>query len=406
MSQTHLPRIGRRGVLLGLTALAAAGPARLAVADVAAPAAQIMDRRLVVILLRGAMDGLHAVVPYGDPDYATLRGALALAEPGAEGGVLDLGGSFGLHPKLTELHALYARGELLPVHAVAGPYRTRSHFDGQDLMEGGGEQRLESGWLNRALTHIPESAGQPARTGLALGLDLPLLMRGEAPVGMWAPPRATRPEPDLYARMAELLHADPVIGPSVTEGMRGRGYATGALSAGAPIPGNQGGFTRLAHAAGRMLARVDGPRVAALELGGWDTHAGQAQRIDPVLVQLDRGIAALRVQLGEAWSRTAVLAITEFGRTARANGNLGTDHGTGGAAFLAGGAVQGGRVLTNWPGLKRDALFENRDLQPTRDLRGLAKALLRDHLRLPDNAVDAAFPGSAAVAPEGGLLRA
>ncbi|WP_439599370.1 DUF1501 domain-containing protein [Falsiroseomonas sp.] len=402
---SHLPRLGRRGFLLGLTALAAAGPARLAVADVA-PAAQIMDRRLVVILLRGAMDGLHAVVPYGDPDYAALRGELALKDPGQEGGVLDLGGQFGLHPKLAALHGMYAQGELLPVHAIAGPYRTRSHFDGQDLMEGGGLQRLESGWLNRALTHIPESAGQPARTGLALGLDLPLLMRGEAPVGMWAPPRPTRPEPDLYARMAELLHEDAVLGPTVLEGMRGRGYAVGALSMGGAIPTNQGGFTRLAAAAGRMLARPDGPRVAALELGGWDTHAGQAQRIDPVLVQLDRGIAALRTELGEAWSRTAVLAITEFGRTARANGNLGTDHGTGGAAFLAGGAVRGGRVLANWPGLKRENLFENRDLQPTRDLRALAKALLRDHLRLSDGAVAAAFPGSEDVAAEGGLLRA
>ncbi|MGX9962141.1 DUF1501 domain-containing protein [Roseomonas sp. F4] len=409
MTRTHLPRphlpsLGRRGFLLGLTALAAAGQARLAVADAPGPG-HVADRRLVVILLRGAMDGLHAVVPYGDPDYAALRGALAMPEPGQEGGALDLGGMFGLHPKLTALHGLYGEGQLLPVHAIAGPYRTRSHFDGQDLMEGGGLQRLESGWLNRALTHMPEAAGQPARTGLALGLDLPLLMRGDAPVGMWAPPRATRPEPDLYARMAELLHADETIGPAVTEGMRGRGYAAGALAAGSPLA-NQGGFMRLASAAGRMLAQADGPRVAALELGGWDTHAGQAGRMEPVLIQLDRGIAALRGQLGEAWSKTAVLAITEFGRTARANGNLGTDHGTGGAAFLAGGAVRGGRVLTNWPGLKRDSLFENRDLQPTRDLRALAKALLREHLRLPQSAVDAAFPNSDEIAAEAGLLRA
>jgi uncharacterized protein (DUF1501 family) len=395
---THLPRPGRRGVLLGLAALAAAGPARLAFAD----AAPDTDRRLVVILLRGAMDGMHALVPYGDPDYATLRGALAMPEPGAEGGVLDLGGMFGLHPRLAALHAMYGRGELLPVHAIAGPYRTRSHFDGQDLMEGGSPQRLASGWLNRALTHLPQ--GNAARTGLALGLDLPLLMRGAEPVGMWAPPRPTRPEPDLYARLHDLLHDDPLIGPSVAEGLRGRGYSAGALAVGGALP-PQGGFLRLAAAAGRLLARADGPRIAALEIGGWDTHAGQAGRIEPVLGQLDGGIEAMRLQLGAAWAQTAVLCITEFGRTARANGNLGTDHGTGGAAFLAGGAVRGGRVLADWPGLTRDALFENRDLRPTRDLRALAKALLRDHLRLGDAAVAAAFPDSAEVAPEAGLLR-
>lgn len=395
----HLPTLGRRGLLLGLAAVAAAGQARLAFA--AAPPAT--DRRLVVILLRGAMDGLHVVVPYGDPDYAGLRGALALPEPGQEGGVLDLGGVFGLHPKLTALHGLYRENALLPVQAVAGPYRTRSHFDGQDLLEGGGTQRLDSGWLNRALSHMPE-AGRPARPGLALGLDLPLLMRGPQPVGMWAPPRPTRPEPDLYLRMAELLHADPVLGTAVQEGMRGRGYAAGAIG-GTPLTAT-GGFPRLAAAAGRLLARADGPRIAAMEVGGWDTHVAQAARIDPVLLQLDRGIAALRAELGPAWAQTAVLCVTEFGRTARVNGNLGTDHGTGGAAFLAGGAVAGGRVLADWPGLKAGALFENRDLQPTRDLRALAKALLRDHLRLPEAAVAAAFPGSDAVAPEAGLIRA
>lgn len=397
----HLPRIGRRGLLLGLTALAAAGPSRLAIAD---PAAEAGEQRLVVVLLRGAMDGMHTLVPYGDPDYAELRGPIALPGPGQEGGVLDLGGRFGLHPRLATLHRFYTEGSLLPLHAVAGPYRTRSHFDGQDLMEGGGAQRLDSGWLNRALGGLHEPS-RTARTGLALGLDLPLLLRGAEPVGMWAPPRPTRPEPDLYARIADMLHDDPAIGPSVAEGLRGRGFAADALNAGAPLQ-TPGGFARLAAAAGRLLARVDGPRVAALELGGWDTHATQTERIDPVLAELDGGLGQLRAQLGAAWAQTAVLCITEFGRTARVNGNLGTDHGTGGAAFLAGGAVRGGRVVADWPGLSRAALFENRDLQPTRDLRAIAKALLRDHLRLTDQAVAAAFPGSEDVAPESGLLRA
>jgi uncharacterized protein (DUF1501 family) len=397
----HLPAIGRRGLLLGLSALAASGGARAAFAQGAGPAA---DKRLVVVILRGAMDGLHVVAPYGDPGFAALRPGLALPEPGREGGLLDLGGVFGLHPLLPSLHRLYAANEALAVHAVAGPYRTRSHFDGQDLLEGGGEQRLTSGWLNRALSALPGDRGRPSRRGIALGLDLPLVIRGPQAVGMWAPPRPARPEPDLYARMAELLRADPVIAPQLAEGLRGRGYAGQVLDRGGPIEA-EGGFPRLAAAAGRLLAAPDGPRIAAMELGGWDTHVAQEQRIGPVLTQLDRGIAALRAGLGAAWRHTVVLCVTEFGRTARVNGNLGTDHGTGGAAFLAGGAVRGGRVLADWPGLHPDQLFENRDLRPTRDLRAIAKGLLRDHLRLPPAAIAAAFPGSDGVAPEGGLLR-
>ena len=393
-------RLTRRGLLVGLTALASAGGARLAVAET--PGAR-REARLVVILLRGAMDGLHVVPPYGDPNYARLRGALALAEPGREDGVRDLGGLFGLHPLLSGLHGFYGEGSLLPVHAVAGPYRTRSHFEGQDLMEGGGAQRLASGWLNRALHAIPDGTGD-ARAGMALGPDLPLILRGSRPVGMWAPPGQVRPHPDLYLRMAELLHADDTLGPALREGLRGRGYAANALAHGSAMQ-DLTGFVRLAATGGRMLAQPDGPRVAAMELGGWDTHVGQADRIGPVLVQLDRGILALRAELGAAWTQTAVLCITEFGRTAGVNGNLGTDHGTGSAAFLAGGAIRGGRVLADWPGLAPAALFENRDLQPTRDLRALAKALLRDHLGLPPEAVNAAFPDSLAVTPETGILR-
>ncbi|MBE9603956.1 DUF1501 domain-containing protein [Acetobacteraceae bacterium H6797] len=398
---THLPRIGRRGLLLGFSALAMAGQSRLAFAQtplVTTPG----DPRLVVVILRGAMDGMAALAPYGDPNYRALRGEIALPEPGQEGGLLDCGGFFGLNPKLQVLHRFYTEGSLLPVHAVAGPYRNRSHFEAQDMMESGAAQRLTSGWLNRALAAMPARPADEPEAGLALGLDLPLLMRGRQEVGMWAPPRPVRPPPDLYARMAEGLHADPLLGPAVIEGLRGRNYATTVLAA---EPGPPRGFALLAGAAGRMLASPRGPRVAAMEIGGWDTHAQQAQRLGQPLSQLDEGLGALREQLGEAWARTAVLVMTEFGRTARANGNLGTDHGTGGLAFLAGGAVAGGRVLADWPGLADGQLYENRDLQPTRDLRAIAKALLGGHLGLNAAAVAAAFPGSDAVTAERGLLR-
>jgi len=386
----------RRGLLLGLGATLALGGTRAAFAEAHG------ERRLVVILLRGALDGLYAVQPYGDPGFAELRGPLALPEPGREGGVLELGGFFGLHPALARLHRLYAAKEALLIHAVAGPYRSRSHFEAQDLLEAGTGQRMTSGWLNRALQAMP--AGGPARPGLAVGTGVPLLLRGPAPVGSYAPPGLERPSPDLIHRLAALQDSDLRLGPAFREGMRARGYAETVI--GADTDPERGAFPRLAAAAGRLLAERDGPRVAALEIGGWDTHAAQANRIAGPLRALDAGIAGLQASLGPAWAQTAVLVVTEFGRTARVNGNGGTDHGTGGVAFLLGGAVAGGRVLTDWPGLHPGDLFENRDLRPTADLRAVAKALLRGHLRLTDRAVAAAFPGSEAVAPMAGLLRA
>lgn len=412
MSGTAMPRAGtsaaetgaphasfsptRRGLLLGLGTSLVVGGTRAAFASVPG------ERRFVVVLLRGALDGLFAVQPYGDPHFAALRGPLALPEPGRERGLLDLGGRFGLHPALPELHALHAAGEALTVHAVAGPHRSRSHFEAQDLLEGGGEQRLTSGWLNRALQAMP--AGDRARTGLAVGTGLPLLLRGPAPVGTYAPATSDPLSPDLMARLAGLHDADPRLGPAFREGMRARGFAEAALGPDEAEAG-RASFPRLAAVTGRLLAEPGGPRVAVLEIGGWDTHAQQAGRIVAPLRALDAGLAALRTALGPHWRETAVLVVTEFGRTARVNGSLGTDHGTGGVAFVVGGTVAGGRVVADWPGLAPDRLFENRDLQPTADLRSLAKALLADHLRLPPEAVARAFPGSEAAAPLRGLVR-
>lgn len=386
----------RRGLLLGLGATLTLGRSRAAFAQVPG------EQRLVVVLLRGALDGLHVVQPYADPGLATLRRALALPEPGREHGLLDLGGRFGLHPALTGLHDLYRQNQALIVHAVAGPYRGRSHFDGQDLLEAGAEERLNSGWLNRALQAMPTTSR--ARPGLALGTGVPLLLRGPAPVGSYAPPEMDRPSPDLMHRIAALQQPGSLLGRAFEEGLRSRGVADSALGT---MGGdqNQDSFSQLAGAAGRLLAERDGPRVAALEIGGWDTHAVQTTRIVPPLRTLDSGLMQLRQALGPHWAQTAVLVITEFGRTARVNGNLGTDHGTGSVAFLLGGAVAGGKVAGDFPGLSRDALFEDRDLQPTTDLRSIAKALLRDHLRLDPRAVAQAFPGSDAIVPMGGLVQ-
>lgn len=395
----HLPAFGRRAALLGLAAALTLPRARVAFAD--APG----EARLAVVLLRGGLDGLYAVQPYGEADFRELRGPLALPEPGQEGGLLDLGGRFGLHPRMPQLHAMYAANEALVVHAVAGNWRSRSHFTAQDLLESGADQVMGSGWLNRALGALPPRPGaQPA--GLAVGADLPLLMRGAARVGTYAPRGSQVPPPDLLARIVELNAADPLTGPAIAEGLRARGFATETLgqdAAARPQPG--GAFRALALSAGRLMAQPQGPRVAAFELGGWDTHAAQVNRLNAPLFQLDEGLGALKEALGGHWRRTAVLVVTEFGRTARVNGTGGTDHGTGGVAFVLGGAVAGGRVAGDWPGLAPSQLFENRDLAPTTDLRSLAKGLLRDHLGLPGAAVARAFPGSAAAAPMGGLLR-
>ncbi len=388
----------RRAALLGIGAAVTIGRASLALA--AAPT----DRRLVVVILRGALDGLAAIVPYGDPALAALRPGLIPGAPGTENGMLDLGGFYGLHPALTGLHAMYRAGQLLPVHAVAGHVHTRSHFEAQDLLESGADQRMSSGWLNRAVLSLPARGGSGAP--LSIGVSLPLLLRGPATVGAYAPQSFSQPQADLYARLLALHQADPVTGPAIRQGLAERGFTAAQLTGPGPDPKERYAFPTLAGTAGKLLAASDGPRVAAMELGGWDTHAGQMQRLAGPLKQLDAGLVALRDGLGEAWAKTAVLVMTEFGRTVRANGTGGTDHGTGGAAFVVGGAVQGGRVLADWPGLGEGRLLEGRDLQPTLDLRSVAKGLLAGHLGLSPAGLAQAFPGSETAPPLRGLLRA
>ncbi len=391
-------RLSRRSALLGLTASFTLGRASLAVAS--APT----EKRFVVVMLRGALDGMSAVVPYGDPNLSTWRAELLPGAVGTEGGMLDLGGFYGLHPALAGLHAMYQANELLPVHAVAGSYRVRSHFEAQDMMEYGSEHAMSSGWLNRVAEQMPASKGG-TETALSVGNTLPLLLRGPAKVGSWLPKSFARPEADLYARLQAMHHADPVTGPALAEGLKERGFTDAALNGSAEAT-NKYAFQSLCTSAGHLLAAPDGPRLAALEIGGWDTHVAQKNRLGGALKPLDEGMTALKAGLGDAWKQTAVLVMTEFGRTVRANGSGGTDHGTGTVAFVLGGAVAGGRVQANWPGLSASNLFENRDLQPTADLRAVTKGVLRQHLGLDNAALARVFPDSERAAALGGLLRA
>ena len=367
--------------------------------------------RFVVVILRGALDGLAAVPPYGDPDYAPARGPLALAPPGAAHGALDLDGFFGLHPALPLLHERYRAGELIVVHAVASPYRERSHFDGQNVLENGGERPsgAASGWLNRALAALP---GAPA-DGLALGQNVPLILRGPVPVGSWAPSALPEVETELVTRLRDLYSSDVTLSARLDEAAR----VDALLSAdGSSEPLAQQRMARgvygerlkaVAATAGRMLAAAAGPRIAVMDAGGWDTHAaegGAEGQLALRLQQLDGTLAALRDGLGERWATTAVLVCTEFGRTVELNGTRGTDHGTAAAAFVIGGAVRGGRVLADWPGLAPRHRHEGRDLRPTTDLRAVASGLLADHMGVPLPALEAVFPG--ARAPSRDLIRA
>lgn len=336
-------------------ATATALPARL---SLAAPATSATTEgpRLVVVMLRGALDGLAAVPAVGDPNWADLRGqidsAANLAAP------LRLDANFSLHPALENLHRWYTNQELLVVHATASPYRERSHFDAQQLLESGGERPFEltTGWLGRALQVNHQSA-------MSLTAAMPLALRGADAASTWTPSRAGSNDQDLLARVAQMYSGDPALHNALSQAMGQQDMAMGADGTAA--------FLGLAKQAGVFLSDPKGPRVAWLELGGWDTHSQQAPRLTRQLAPLDTGLAALRESLGTHWAKTTVLVMTEFGRSAVYNGTSGTDHGTGGVAFVAGGSVAGGRVHTDWPGLARASLLDRRDLRPTVDIRSL-----------------------------------
>jgi uncharacterized protein (DUF1501 family) len=360
------------------------------------------------VILRGGMDGLSAVPPVGDPDYAGLRGRLAIPRSG-DGAALPLDATFGLHKNLPKMHALYRAGELLAIHAAATPYRERSHFDAQNVLETGAAAPFarSDGWLNKALGALPRARPE---MGMALSAQAPLILRGSAPVATWSPSALPDVETDTMARLLSLYEArDPALAHALESAMAAN---TVAMEAGATDMNARGqrNLAPLAQIAARFLKDDNGPIAAVMEVGGWDTHANQGLEQGPLargLSGLDEGLDAFKIEMGPAWRDTVVVIITEFGRTAAPNGAGGTDHGTAAAAFLAGGAAQGGRVLADWPGLSRAALFESRDLRPTLDIRSVLKGVLGDHLRVPTASLEReAFPDSGAARALQGLVRA
>jgi uncharacterized protein (DUF1501 family) len=426
----------RRREFLKSGALAAGGAlivARLAFARTAAAARR---PRFVLVILRGALDGLAAVPPYADRDYGRLRGEFALRAPGAAQGALPLDGFFGLHPSLGFLGESYAARELVVFHALASPYRERSHFDGQDVLENGTgvAHAAQTGWLNRALAAVP---GGPRRdAGVALGQNVPLVMRGPAEVTSWSPSRLTGLDDDTLARVTDLYARDPLLSMRLADALMADRVAAepggamaqdsmvpeamaqnmaaapgaAAAAAGRPRAKPGGAYTEIVHAAAGFLREEDGPQVAVFDTTGWDTHAnegGAEGQLAGRLATLDQGLSTLRGELGPAWKDTAVMLVTEFGRTAAINGTRGTDHGTATMALLAGGAVAGGRVIADWPGLSSRALYQGRDLMPTLDLRCVLKGVLAEHLGIPARALETSvFPDSGPARALAGLIKA
>lgn len=391
--------LNRRDILktLGLAA-ATCGLPRLAFADT--------DKRFVLVILRGAVDGLALAAPYGDGNYRRVRGELAIPDPGQTGGLLKLDGLFGLHPALGSIHESYRRDEALVIHAVASPYRERSHFDGQDVLENGAGRvgELRDGWLNRALSGD--------NLAIALAQNTPLVLRGDAAVTSWAPSRLPDADDSTLRRLQDLYANDEFFRTRLEQALKSQAIASGAANMDGTSPrGNEAKrFGDLMGAAARFLTAADGPNIAVVEFGGWDTHANQGASTGALANRfkaLDDGVNQLQLGLGDAWNSTVVAIVTEFGRTVHVNGTRGTDHGTGTAAVLVGGAVNGGRIIADWPGLADSNLHAGRDLMPTMDIRSVFKGLLEEHLDVARGTLERqVFPDSESAAPLRNLVSA
>jgi uncharacterized protein (DUF1501 family) len=381
--------VDRRTFLGGsAAALALLAAPHIAVAQAAT------ERRFVFIIQRGAADGLGTLAPTGDPVFSGLRGPFAQDFAGGS----RIGDFFTLHPNMPQIAGLYPAREALFVHAVASPYRDRSHFDGQNILETGGNAAyvLRDGWMNRLLGLLP-NADQRA---MAVSATVPMVLRGSHEVGSYAPSALPSASDDLMTRVASLYEHDPELHGAWEQALQTRGMAGDLSGAG----GQNGAAT--GTLAARLLTGAEGARVAVIETGGWDTHANQRGRLGLNLRGLDALVGALKTGLGADWSNTLVLVATEFGRTAAPNGTGGTDHGTASMAMLLGGAVAGGRVLADWPGLGGAALYQGRDLKPTLGLDALITSAVAEHYRL-DPAVTGRnlFPASSAMRHVDGLIR-
>jgi uncharacterized protein (DUF1501 family) len=362
-------------------------------------------QKLVVVMLRGAVDGMNVVAPVGDANYAILRPTIGLAKAGQEGGVLDLDGYFGMHPALAPLLPLWERKKLAFVHASGSPDSTRSHFDAQDYMETAtpGVKNTQDGWMNRLVTQLPGES-TPSRA-LSVGPLMPRILAGSA--------AAVNLPNGAAATRANVLDR-PVVGTAfdqmyVGHARFGRAYTDGrdahrevmassmskemaAADNGAPLPN---GFPDDAARLATLMRNNAKVQIAFVALGGWDTHARQGAATGQLagrLAPLALGLATLAERLGPMFEDTTIVVMSEFGRTARENGKGGTDHGHGNAMWVLGGAVAGGKVYGDWKGVGDSALNEGRDLPVTTDFRSVLAQIAEKHLRLNDKQLTRLFP--------------
>jgi uncharacterized protein (DUF1501 family) len=421
----------RRGVL-GAAAAFGVSLQFMATQSFAVTEGDLAKKKLIVVICRGGMDGLSVSPPTGDAGYQGLRGAIAVND------ALKLDGTFGLHPALPATYAMAQAGEARIVPAVATPDRARSHFEAQDVLEtgAGGVYATNSGWLNRAVGAIGK---QRKVAALSVGPTAPLILRGPAPAASWSPGKVVDGSARLPTLLQDLYKHDALLGPALARGLETEAMAQTAMtdlpapapvqqmaaatgqtpmmaSAAAPPGRNAPQLIRQGQDAARKLGATlagfmrepGGPQIAAISLDGFDTHANQGAgqgQLATRLAYLDAVLDGVHTGLGPDWKDAVVVVATEFGRTARVNGTAGTDHGTGSTALLLGGALKRGGIVGDWPTLKETALFENRDLAPTVDMRGLFKGLLVEHMAIDRRALDAeVFPNSAGVGPVQSLV--
>jgi uncharacterized protein (DUF1501 family) len=421
-------QLNRRS-LLGLGASLGIGVTFLGSQAFAASEGDLARKKLVVVICRGGMDGLSVSPPVGDPNYAALRGSIAM-KPDE---VLKLDGTFGLHPELSTVHALALKGEARIAPAIASPDRARSHFEAQDVLETGasGVYGADTGWLNRTLEALA-----PVRKveGLSVGTTAPLILRGKVQAASWSPGKGVDESARLPTLLQDLYKTDPLLGPAFARGLETETMAQQAMTAMAATPAmniaaastpptsapapmsatmandrrnRQGGEAarKLGATLGGFMLQPGGPQIAAISLDGFDTHAGQPGQIATRLSYLDAVLDGLHGGLGDEWKNTVVIAVTEFGRTARVNGTGGTDHGTASTGLILGGALKPGGIVGDWPGLTQSALFENRDTAPTLDMRGLFKGVLTEHMGVDRALLETkVFPDSKTAKPLIGLV--
>jgi len=431
MNRSAEPYLNRR------TALAAAAGLGLSVSFLgrsayAAADGELARRKLVIIVCRGGMDGLSVSPPVGDPDYAGLRKAIAIAPFGAPDGALQLDDTFGLHPSLKAVHRLALAGQARIAPAVATPDRARSHFEAQDVLESGGNlvYGTPSGWLNRTLQTLAPTRKLQA---LSVGVEAPLILRGPLQAASWSPGGLQSRDARLPMILADLYAHDPLLGPALASGLQTQTMAKAASSlavaqeqaetppdamnpmdaaASKPAGANLGGNPEAVRAAGVTVAKFmtaeNGPQIVAISVDNFDTHANQGTArglLATRLTYLDNLLDGLSDGLGPEWNNTVVVAATEFGRTAHVNGTNGTDHGTASTALVLGGALRRRGIIGDWPTLQPARLFESRDTAPTLDMRALFKGVLVEHLGVERRALDTViFPDSGAVAPAIGVV--